>query len=356
MKSKLGLYLFGLLFGGAFGAVGVGASVALYWDASLWFRSANWDVVRATVQSVELDEDEGTAHVECRYTYRYEGRNFNGERAGIYTMSDNVGSYHWDLHQRISAAKGVADGIDCYVNPDEPSQSMLDRTFRPGMMIFKLVFAVAFGSIGLPIATLVFLHRDPKEHASGKVTIDSENRTVRAICLVMVLFHSLLCLIVWPTSVMSLMSGQWTALFSAIAGCIPATVVYLCWRYRFKKHPSVGRLVLDNPCTENAILQLPSKFDGQVDLETRWRIPPPPSNKLGQEDEIGDSDFVQVSGVDTVGQHSEINVPVPQLPDRYHDGLVPPENIKFEVIGTVGSRPYEDSFEVPTKYLMDTAG
>ena len=97
----------------------------------------------ATIDSLKLKrvsgDDSDTFKVIGEYRYTFAGKDFKGTRASLYSGSDNIGSYHRDLYERLQADRSAKRAV-CFVDPSEPSESTLDRTFRPGMFGFCCYF------------------------------------------------------------------------------------------------------------------------------------------------------------------------------------------------------------------------
>lgn len=344
--------LFALLFGGAFGAVGVFMSAMAINEVWLWADSRTWQSVPAFITRLDLDvnsDDDGTSYrVICDYKYTFRGRLYDGNSPCLYSIADNIGSFHEDLYDRLSLARD-AGNVQCFVDPDRPEKSLLDRTFRPGMLAFEMPFMIAFGSIGLVVLSFFLASRKPRE-TNGRIRIDSDARASRVAAKVMVLYHGLITIIVVPVSLVCLVSGNLYALIPLALASIPVAAVYFSYRYAFVNQPVAGTLLLPDRSARdksNATLLLPASWSGPVDLETRWMIPAPPSNRVGVEDETGDPDSVQLPSVGGTTGATEIELPMPELPDD-----VPRDrDIKLEVMGTIGGYQYQDEFAVEPHLL-----
>ena len=171
MKAKLGAALFCLAFAIPFGGVGVGASWVLARMIQDGLRAEDWVGVKATVESF------GNGSVV--YRYRFAGQDYGGDRLGANPIggTDNVDSWHDDMAAMLSEAKKTGKPITVWVNPDNPSESMVDRTIRWKLAVFIIPFALGFGGVGLAALVIFFrtlfrsadeVEKDPVGTPSGK--------------------------------------------------------------------------------------------------------------------------------------------------------------------------------------------
>ncbi|NNC77976.1 MAG: DUF3592 domain-containing protein [Woeseiaceae bacterium] len=154
----------GTLFALPFFAVGVW----MLWSISMAFydawRMSDWLPVEARLISAGYETRSGdstTYEAYARYTYTHYGQTYNGERVSLSSGGDNIGSYQQDLGSRLSAAQQRRETITVWINPDDPSESIVDRSIRWGMVGFKSIFLFVFGGIGLGL--LIVIWRAPKE-------------------------------------------------------------------------------------------------------------------------------------------------------------------------------------------------
>lgn len=160
MKGRI----IGTLFGLPFFAVGVW----MLWSISLGFydawRMSGWQPVQAQLLSAGFETHSGdstTYKAYARYTYTHYGQTYSGERVSLSSGGDNIGSYQQDLGSRLSSTLQRGETVTVWINPDDPSESIVDRTIRWGMVGFKSIFLFVFGGIGLGL--LIAIWRAPKE-------------------------------------------------------------------------------------------------------------------------------------------------------------------------------------------------
>lgn len=123
-------------------------------------RARRWVEIPATIRQLDLESRTGgrgaTVHrVACAYSYHYGGREYHNRRVGLgHFSSDNVGSWHQDTHRRLADARWRGYTVPCFVNPADPTQAVLDRELRFGLLVFHLTFATVFGGLGLVLTVV----------------------------------------------------------------------------------------------------------------------------------------------------------------------------------------------------------
>ncbi len=124
-----------------------------------------WVPVQATLLRAGYDTHSGddsiTYEAYADYTYDVDGRQYSNDRVAIAGGADNIGDYHTDMGRRLSGARSRGESIVVYVDPDEPSQAIIDRSLRWGLIGFKSIFLFVFGGVGLGL--LIFLFHAPKQ-------------------------------------------------------------------------------------------------------------------------------------------------------------------------------------------------
>lgn len=144
-----------VLFGLPFFAVGV---FMLGWlGTSLWEWSQirGWAEVPATLLECELKvsrgDDSNTYRVFARYRYEWLGQTYTNDRVSITEVSDNLGSYHEDLFAELERVRTSGGTRPCRVDPDDPSNAILDPSLRIGFALVQLGFGVVFGGVGFAL-------------------------------------------------------------------------------------------------------------------------------------------------------------------------------------------------------------
>jgi len=141
-----------LLFGLPFLAVGIGASWILISQLLQLHQMQSWPEIPAYISESSLKTHRSskstTYTVKAEYTYIYQDRRYQSQRVSIDIGSDNVDSFAQEAASELAQYRGQERPFRCYVNPDDPTQAVLYREPRPGMLAFIAVFAVMFGAVG----------------------------------------------------------------------------------------------------------------------------------------------------------------------------------------------------------------
>jgi hypothetical protein len=161
MKGKLLLFLFALPFFG----VGVWMGYSISSNLADSWQMKSWAQVDAKLHRAGYErhsgDDSDTYEAYAEYTYSYGGQYYTNDRVAIAGGADNVGNYQTDLGRRLSGAMSRGEDILVYVNPDNPAESIVDRSLRWGLLGFKSIFFFVFGGAGLGL--MIFAFRAPKE-------------------------------------------------------------------------------------------------------------------------------------------------------------------------------------------------
>jgi hypothetical protein len=152
------LVLFALPFAVAGLLVGFLAAKMLWF----WVEIRDWQEVPARIIHTELTTNTGdstTYSVEAKYRYDFGGATYQGDRVGLSSGSDNIGSFHQDAHRELSYYQEAGESFRCYVNPQEPSEAILYRELRWGLFALMGVFALIFTGAGLGLMVAGFVGR-----------------------------------------------------------------------------------------------------------------------------------------------------------------------------------------------------
>ncbi len=130
------------------------------------FEARSWQITTAWLRDVALEEHPGYKQtgykqtssylVKARYVFRVEGRLYSGSRLTVQPGAEWLGSFS---RERFEDLKGYLDRnqpFRCFVNPDNPTESVLYPDLRWLPLIGDILFAIAFGGIGYSLlATLI---------------------------------------------------------------------------------------------------------------------------------------------------------------------------------------------------------
>lgn len=154
MRHQIGsgsfLFIFGLIFFAAGMGVGVFGFKALYLSS----QAKDWLPVSMTITSTQLDvntgDDSTTYQVLATYQYDYQGQHYTGDRVTFDSGSDNIGDFHQETHALLRQHLN-AEPWTGYINPQQPSHSVLIREIRWGKFAFMMAFPLIFGGAGVGI-------------------------------------------------------------------------------------------------------------------------------------------------------------------------------------------------------------
>lgn len=143
-----------------FATVGVIMGFRMVWHVWFWMEAQSWVECPAFIDHVELQvhSDEGTTYnTSALYRYQYQGVQHSGTRVWFSSNSDS-GSFHQNAYRQLLDHQQSAKPFRCFVDPDEPNQSVLYRELRPSLLWFYSVFLTAFGGVGIGGLYVVFRH------------------------------------------------------------------------------------------------------------------------------------------------------------------------------------------------------
>ena len=128
-----------LIFAVCFGAVGVFASWAIAETLRDGLSARDWVRVKADVLRYGSDG--------LLYRYRMGDREYTGTRLGVgFIEGSEVDN---DIDARLTAAVSEKQPVTVFVNPDDPSKSVVDPAIPWTMLLFMTPFAFGFGGVGL---------------------------------------------------------------------------------------------------------------------------------------------------------------------------------------------------------------
>lgn len=127
----------------------VGAVMAWQTIAPLisWFSTRDWVETPCKILSAKLEYDEHY-YVVATYSYEFNGQTFRGNTISFYGGQDNVDTFHLRTGRELEQALKNGGDFRCFVDPDEPAESVLYRTLRPRMFVFTSAFPFTFGLLG----------------------------------------------------------------------------------------------------------------------------------------------------------------------------------------------------------------
>jgi hypothetical protein len=156
MKGKVFMCLFALLFLG----VGLWMGASMFGHAYDAWQMRGWTAVQATVHrggyETRSGDDADTYEAYADYAYAWNGRQYYGNRVSISGGADNIGDFQQALGRQLANASSRGSPITAWIDPADPSASVVDRNMRWGLIGFKAIFLLVFGGFGAGLLYLVF--------------------------------------------------------------------------------------------------------------------------------------------------------------------------------------------------------
>ncbi|QDT03389.1 hypothetical protein K227x_17710 [Rubripirellula lacrimiformis] len=343
----------GLFFFGIFAIAGLAIGGMSIRSLGLWFGSLDWPSVPATAEVLRVDSNhsgnETSYRLECRYRYRFGAQQFVSERVSFFEIGTNSDSYPRALHRRLSALNDVGR-MTCFVNPTDPSQAVLDRTVRSGLMGMTLLFLITHGSVGVAGLGYLSAARPPRK-IDGQIHIVSDHAGWRRSAAWLIWLHCIAFLTASLIAILGMMAGQWEAIVPLVMAILAATAIWFCARYTRKKHPWAGQLILPETIQDESKLRLrmPRSAKDPIELEARWSLPA--ADKLHQG--VAPIEGPAVSIDSKSFDHGTITFASPVMPSPSDDELdAIPRNRCMEFVGMIGNRGYRDTFTVPASITI----
>lgn len=114
-----------------------------------WTRAWDWEAADAVIDRAWLARSKGgdndTYEVAVEFRYQYRGATHTGTRHSFVSSASNIGVA--GMREEVERLKpGTA--VTCWVNPDDPSEAVLDRSL-PAQAVIGLFFATPFISVGI---------------------------------------------------------------------------------------------------------------------------------------------------------------------------------------------------------------
>ena len=104
------------------------------------------------LQQLELTSANGRSgnqyKVHTTYSYQYKGIQYQSRQTSFYPVRDNIGSYWPDLYQRLKSNDQYAEVL-AWVNPNKPSESVLDRSFRKWILVLGVILFLGLNFFGV---------------------------------------------------------------------------------------------------------------------------------------------------------------------------------------------------------------
>ena len=128
----------GRIVGSLFALPFFGVGVWMLWSVGNTFYESremqHWAQVDARIitagYEIRSGDDSDTYEAYARYSYSYGGGLYTGDRVTIAGGGDNIGDYQTDMGNALSAKLARGQPVTVRVNPEDPSQSIIDPGIR----------------------------------------------------------------------------------------------------------------------------------------------------------------------------------------------------------------------------------
>lgn len=141
LKDRIGAGIGGLAMLLIFGGISAGAFWVMGRTIQNGLQAQEWVKVRADVRNVS----EGSV----TYAYDWQGKKYVGDRIGTFVLGGSSSIDDWEdrIDALVTTAQNDRKPITIFVNPANPSESLMDREIRWALLLaFCLPFGVGFGA------------------------------------------------------------------------------------------------------------------------------------------------------------------------------------------------------------------
>lgn len=164
--ARLIVSLFVLSFALMFVGGGVVSGAMLYLQMRDSWSARSYVPVPAQVGSVVLDQSfinhkDRRYRTEAEFSYTFEGRPYVSSRVSLNRAADELVTYQKNMYDRLLAAQENHRPVELWVDPDNPENSVHDRSIRWERSLTYLVVGSLFLFMGIKV--LVFLYHGLKK-------------------------------------------------------------------------------------------------------------------------------------------------------------------------------------------------
>ena len=292
MVGRAGALLFSAVFAIGFGLGGYWAGLRpLAQTLQAAWQVRSWVAVPAQVLQADLRQRRGseggiTYALQARYRYEFGGARYEGTQVGLDAQggADNLGDWQQQWHRRLQEAQSRNQAITVWVDPAQPSRSLIDPHIRWPLLMVRLPFAFVFTGVGL-VAAWAFVwvllgrggaaaaQQSPEDGASqGPGLVASARSSLQGTAATAWFFALFWCGIafpmagaLWPDRGASGWAKAFMGVFVVVGLmllCFAAAQTRKVWRYRgsafsaLPHRPLAGRAVA-------VTLRLPGRAAGQ---------------------------------------------------------------------------------------------
>lgn len=137
-----------LISGGILGAIYQGVSCYLKIKAV-----DEWNTVPCVINEVGMRSVRRHLYWKIVYTYEYKGQNYKTDTYNILgNRSITKEEKQQAIHNVYKDPKGPytsGDRVECYVNPKNPAQAVLNREYSDGALVSQFIMPIALFCVGV---------------------------------------------------------------------------------------------------------------------------------------------------------------------------------------------------------------
>ena len=152
-------YLLLGLFGLPFAVIGIVAGLSLFFLGYDEIRMQSWAEIPCTILSAELkdetDTESRTVRVVASYRYRVNDQDYVGKRVTTTDFASSNIAFHSKIHALLAEHQKSGEPYRCFVNPDQPEQSILYRDSHWQVIMLQTWMALMFTVIGVGLISIV---------------------------------------------------------------------------------------------------------------------------------------------------------------------------------------------------------
>ena len=139
-----------LVFALAFGAVLVISVYGIATELGGWYKGRHWQQGAADIAAVNLHsasrKSTSKMYTSVRYHYQVQGVAYTGQRLG-WSDSMQVGSWHKRQYLALVELKNQGKLAPVWYDPSRPSDAVLDRGLRWGLLVLFFPLGLLFGAV-----------------------------------------------------------------------------------------------------------------------------------------------------------------------------------------------------------------
>ena len=161
----------GIVVGLVFACIGLGILFAGIAPALFALDTMTWQETPCQILTAHLDEsdsDDGTKYrADFTYSYQFDGKKYVGGRDSVTETFRRR-----NVARKLLRSLPVGTETVCYVDPNDPSESVLDRSFPVGHVLGLSLFGMMFGGFGSLFAYISYkARRDEKQRKAEQLNV-----------------------------------------------------------------------------------------------------------------------------------------------------------------------------------------